>query len=139
MRARRTLVALRAWLARCLGAIAFRSPRLERWFVAAGASAPKHSRRLGGLYWFAHLDLVVRLRASGNIYRCLAVGPVSLWLDVTDHTGRLHYFFHQPYEPGLVRYLSERLRPGDVFIDIGAHIGLFSILAAPLTGRSGRG
>jgi FkbM family methyltransferase len=138
MRARRTLVALRAWLARCLGAIAFRSPRLERLFVAAGAMAARHSRRLGGLYWFAHLDLASRLRASGNIYRRLAVGPVSLWLDVTDHTGLLHYFFQQPYEPGLVRHLSERLRPGDVFIDVGAHIGLFSILAAHLTGRSGR-
>jgi len=121
MSVRRTLVALRAWLARCLGAIASRSPRLERWFVAAGASAARHSRRLGGLYWFAHLDLAMRLRASGNIYRRLAVGPVSLWLDVTDHTGKLHYFFHQPYEPGLIRHLSERLRPGDVFIDVGAH------------------
>jgi FkbM family methyltransferase len=93
---------------------------------------------MGGLYWFAHLDLATRLRASGNIYRRLAVGPVTVWLDVTDHTGRLHYFFQQPYEPGLVRHLSGRLRPGDVFIDIGAHIGLFSVLAAHLVGPSGR-
>src|ERR1700682_1016300 len=139
MTARRILVALRAWLARCLGSIAFRSPHLERWFVAAGAMAARHSRRLGGLYWFAHLDLAARLRATGNVYRRLAVGPVGLWLDVTDHTGRLHYFFQQPYEPGLVRHLSGRLRPGDVFIDVGAHIGLFSVLAAHLVGPSGRG
>jgi FkbM family methyltransferase len=131
-------VALRAELARCLGAIAFQSPRLERLFVAAGATAARHSRTLGGLYWFAHLDLAVRLRTSGNVYRRLAVGPVSLWLDVTDHTGVLHYFFQQPYEPGLVRHLSDRLRPGDVFVDVGAHIGLFSVLAAQLVGRSGR-
>jgi FkbM family methyltransferase len=50
----------------------------------------------------------------------------------------LHYFFQQPYEPGLVRHLSERLRQGDVFIDVGAHIGLFSVLAAHLVGGSGR-
>jgi FkbM family methyltransferase len=138
MNARRTLVALRAWLARCLGAIAFQSPRLEQLFVAAGAMAARYSRRLGGLYWFAHLDLTARLRARGDIYRRLAVGPASLWLDVTDHTGVLHYFFQQPYEPELVRHLSERLRPGDVFIDVGAHIGLFSVLGAQLVGSSGR-
>src|SRR6202163_1121267 len=138
MNARETLVALRAWLARRLAAVAFQTPRLERLFVATGAMAARHSRRLGGLYWFAHLDLAARLRATGNIYRRLAVGPASLWLDVTDHTGRLHYFFQQPYEPGLVRHLAGRLRPGDVFIDVGAHIGLFSVLAAHLVGGSGR-
>jgi FkbM family methyltransferase len=138
MSGRKVLVDLRARLARCLGAVAFQSPRLERLFVAAGTSATRHSRTLGGLYWFAHLDLAARLRMSGNVYRRLAVGPVSLWLDVTDHTGKLHYFFHQPYEPGMVRHLSGRLRPGDVFIDIGAHIGLFSVLASHLVGRSGR-
>jgi len=126
MSVRRTLVALRAWLARCLGPFASRSPRLERWFVAAGASAARHSRRLGGLYWFAHLDLAMRLRASGNIYRRLAVGPVSLWLDVTDHTGKLPLLLSQSYEPGLIRHLSERLRPGTCSSTSAAHIGLFS-------------
>jgi len=38
----------------------------------------------------------------------------------------------------LARFLIERLRPGDHFLDVGAHVGYFSLLAAELVGPSGR-
>src|SRR5262249_48315510 len=37
----------------------------------------------------------------------------------------------------LSRFLLRVLRPGDVFVDVGAHIGYFSILAAKLVGPTG--
>jgi FkbM family methyltransferase len=37
----------------------------------------------------------------------------------------------------LARLLVERLRPGDHFLDIGAHFGYFSLLAAELVGDTG--
>jgi FkbM family methyltransferase len=42
------------------------------------------------------------------------------------------------YEPAETRLLDKLLSPGDTFIDVGAHIGWFSTLAASRTGRSGK-
>ncbi len=41
----------------------------------------------------------------------------------------------EPLETELIR---QRLRPGDTFVDIGANIGYFSLLAAKLVGAQGR-
>jgi FkbM family methyltransferase len=41
------------------------------------------------------------------------------------------------WEPPLARLLRKRLRPGMTFLDIGAHIGYFTILAATLVGPTG--
>jgi FkbM family methyltransferase len=42
------------------------------------------------------------------------------------------------YEPHNVRCLQETLKRGAVFYDVGAHIGVVSLLAAELVGRDGR-
>ncbi len=41
------------------------------------------------------------------------------------------------YEPELSQFLIRALRPGDVFVDVGAHIGYFSMMAAGLVGQAG--
>ena len=41
------------------------------------------------------------------------------------------------YEPWLVTALKESLKPGGLFIDIGAHAGYLSLLAAELVGATG--
>jgi FkbM family methyltransferase len=42
------------------------------------------------------------------------------------------------YEQLELKYVREHLRPGDTFADIGAHIGLYSLLASQLVGVTGR-
>jgi FkbM family methyltransferase len=41
------------------------------------------------------------------------------------------------YEPLIERALSTYLRPGSVFYDVGAHIGVISMVAARIVGQSG--
>ena len=41
------------------------------------------------------------------------------------------------FEEGLTRALIEKLRPGDSFVDIGAHVGYYTILASLLVGADG--
>ena len=44
----------------------------------------------------------------------------------------------QVYEPHITRLLTDLLRPGHTFIDVGANIGYFTLLAAALVGEPGR-
>jgi FkbM family methyltransferase len=42
------------------------------------------------------------------------------------------------YEPSIQGLLEKHLRPGDVFYDVGAYAGFFTVLAAHLVGHGGR-
>jgi FkbM family methyltransferase len=42
------------------------------------------------------------------------------------------------YEPATANLLTQYLGPGDTFVDVGAHVGFFSLMAAALVGPSGR-
>jgi FkbM family methyltransferase len=42
------------------------------------------------------------------------------------------------WEPSLTTFLRSTLRPGDVFVDIGANVGYFTLLAARAVGPTGR-
>jgi FkbM family methyltransferase len=41
------------------------------------------------------------------------------------------------WEPNFTIWLERTLRPGDVFVDVGAHLGYFSLLASRLVGPAG--
>lgn len=41
------------------------------------------------------------------------------------------------WEPELTGFLSRRLRPGDLFVDVGANIGYYTVLAARIVGPHG--
>jgi hypothetical protein len=49
-----------------------------------------------------------------------------------------HIFYFGVWEPNLTSFLASRLRDGDVFVDVGANIGYFSLLASRLVGRHGK-
>jgi FkbM family methyltransferase len=134
---RAALRTVRDRLARTLAWTVETMPSAEGAFVALGRAAAQRSRRLGGLYWHAHEHLVGRLRRSNDRYRRVRVLGIPIDVDVTDRTGRLHHFHDEPYEPEVTRAIAESLQRGDVFIDIGANIGYFAILAAHLVGADG--
>jgi FkbM family methyltransferase len=48
----------------------------------------------------------------------------------------LYYF--GTWEPNITSWVTSRLNPGDYFIDVGANIGYYSLLAARLVGERGR-
>ena len=120
------------------GAIVAAFPAIEPAFIRAGRG-PLARWELGRqAYWFAQDDLLQRLRRSGRRFRRIDIGGNAIYADVTGPTGRLHYFYGQPYEPGLTRALADTLRAGDVFVDVGANVGFFSIVGASLVGSTGR-
>lgn len=67
--------------------------------------------------------------------RAGTVGGLPLVGDGTDHTHRK--MLGGSYEPSIAGIAREVLRPGDLVVDVGAHIGWFSVLAAGLVGAEG--
>ncbi len=49
-----------------------------------------------------------------------------------------YIFYFGFWEPNLTHWIQERLAPGDGFIDVGANIGYFTLLASKLVGESGK-
>jgi FkbM family methyltransferase len=62
---------------------------------------------------------------------------VRLFLDLSDHAIGLNILRGQ-YERDEVAFARSLLRPGDVAIDVGAHIGFFTMQMAAAVGPSGR-
>lgn len=54
-----------------------------------------------------------------------------------DVIGKYIYYFGI-WEPNLTRWIERRLVPGDGFIDVGANIGYYTLLASKLVGDSGK-
>jgi len=47
-------------------------------------------------------------------------------------------YYEAEYEPETFRFFREHLKPGGTVLDIGAHIGLFSVVAGRLVGETGK-
>ncbi len=91
---------------------------------------------LGKLWVWDH---VVRPYVTWRPIRKKAVTESGLRLsgELTDTIHSAVYFFGV-WEPALTDYISEQLAEGDVFIDIGANVGVHAMHAAQRVGRSGR-
>src|SRR6185436_20517401 len=83
-----------------------------------------------------NLEFNVNVRVNSNR------GPAAftLALDLTRFTSQVmctHFTKGRPYEPEVFEFLVRALRAGDTFVDVGAHVGYFSLLAASLVGHGG--
>jgi len=61
----------------------------------------------------------------------------TFFIDPASHLG-ITLLRDGEYEPGMVAVLESRLKPGSVFVDVGANEGYLSVIAARLVGPSGR-
>lgn len=64
--------------------------------------------------------------------------PYRLRLNTRDWSERRAYFSGSIYQDDLELLISAITRPGDRFVDVGANIGLITLLAAHLVGPKGR-
>jgi FkbM family methyltransferase len=127
----------RTALAETLGAAVAALPVLEAPFIAAGIRAARW-HYAGTVYWESHQALARRLRINGRRFRRLDILGHPITLDVTDASAYMRYFHAQPYEPELTAFIASAVRPGSVFVDVGANIGLFTLLAARCASPDGR-
>ncbi len=79
-----------------------------------------------------------------RLCRLLGVQSVSVnmhghlfWLDLEDGTLSRHYFINREYEAYQVALVERITLPGMTFVDVGAHIGYFSLIASRQVGERG--
>lgn len=83
-------------------------------------------------------NLVTRVSWSNNkTFFANSFFNLKFLCDPKDLIDNRIYFFGI-WEPNLSRWILNQLNPGDVFIDIGAHIGYFSSIASKLVGKDGK-
>ena len=82
--------------------------------------------------------LVARLAREHRADRRVEIGSVSPVFDVSSFTVKGRYFARVTYEPGATDAVLTTLGEGDVFVDIGANSGYFTVLAALRVGARGR-
>jgi FkbM family methyltransferase len=74
----------------------------------------------------------------GEAIETLAVaGGGSMQLDIGEKTQR-QIFSQKMFEAGVSRFVLTTLREGDIFVDVGANVGYFTILSAPIVGKRGK-
>lgn len=83
-------------------------------------------------------DLFGRLTSIWNQDRGTFALPdgKTVTIDLGDRIQRL--MWGGAYESHVRKWLMALLRPGDTFVDIGAHIGFFSLIASSLVGCTGK-
>lgn len=60
-----------------------------------------------------------------------------LRVDMSNTVGRSIYL-RKTYEPAIEKVVNDMLKAGDVFVDVGANVGYFSLMAADIVGSTGQ-
>jgi FkbM family methyltransferase len=118
-------------------AFARRSPAAERLFVRATRLLVRTPGGYG-LARRAMQTLSIEMRARNDRVRPLHVGPVHFAIDVTDDVLREMYLAGLPCEPLTTGWLLGALQRNAIFVDVGANVGYYTLLAARLVGPAGR-
>ena len=115
-------------------------PGTRQWMGELLLRAPQRLRSLRGLPlvgdWIHRVSHRI-LPMDEKVWARVESGPAQgLWLELNPRTGQ--NYLRGEAESTVQKILAERLRPGMVFYDLGANIGLFTLLAAQLVGDSGK-
>ncbi|MEX1115800.1 MAG: FkbM family methyltransferase [Akkermansiaceae bacterium] len=92
------------------------SGALGRWHACQSAAANYHAPHvaIAATFWGGAMEVDIRETVSSEI------------------------FIHGVYEVELSAFFHRYLKPGQTFVDVGAHFGYFSLLAAHRVGETGR-
>jgi FkbM family methyltransferase len=118
---------------------AARQREIDEALTAAASTAADPGRVI-----LERLDALVGRQGWTRNTETLVDRPVTaaseageLLLSASDRLITDHISEHGEYEPQLTAWLRANLRPGMTFVDIGANVGYFSVLASRLVGPEG--
>lgn len=91
-------------------------------------------RGLSRVRFFRELNFRLEKALKGKKLSKINRNGLTIWLDPRESVvGKLEEF-----RPKSTALLAQYLKPGDVFVDVGASIGWFSLMAASIVGKTGK-
>ena len=108
----------------------------QRIRQAGGDSLAQHHPRLRAALRMAYRSMYRTLEPSGLL--TADVGGLRMSADPKQRDLALILLGERAWEPEQTRLFESLLRPGMVVVDVGAHVGYYTLLAARCVGRSGR-
>jgi FkbM family methyltransferase len=125
------------WTSKGRDVIAASQARVRRFLTPLVRSYIRNFPLVGGKHAF--WTRVVAPYFAWHSYKFVAstVFGKQLAGDTIEMLQQYIYFFGV-WEPDLTRWITRRLAPGDTFIDVGANIGYYSVLASMLVGDAGQ-
>jgi FkbM family methyltransferase len=115
-------------------------PRAREWIGDLLLRTPKSLRSLRNLPFVGNLIHRVShsiLPMDQKVWARVESGPAAgIWLELNPRTGQ--GYLRGEAEQAVQATLAERLRPGMTFYDLGANLGLFTLLAARLVTATGK-
>jgi FkbM family methyltransferase len=106
---------------------------------------------LAKIFRFLFTCRFFRKRYYGIVFRIFQ--PLNLFRGVTEISSydknlkmkldldewiQQHIYFLGYFDPRGIRYIKNQLYEGEVFVDIGANVGAYSLIASKLVGRTGK-
>ncbi|MFH1442465.1 MAG: FkbM family methyltransferase [Candidatus Micrarchaeota archaeon] len=95
--------------------------------VLRGALKPFMGRGLGAR--IPGISKIYGFVMNKRIGRC-EIDGMKMFVDMEDRIVSNELFYKGVFEPEETALLKELVRPGSVFVDVGAHIGYYTLLAA---------
>jgi FkbM family methyltransferase len=116
---------------------------LQKLIVWTGRLVPLSVREriIGDGYrpsWISTAIHSVLNRASGEKYPILDCGGLLTGYRMKLEWARFRCFSYGSWEPELVALVAKKIQPGFRVVDIGAHIGYYTLLLSRLVGANGR-
>jgi len=111
-----------------------RMPKFMKQFYRSGIAQVDRTSRF--------LKRMNASQMSGRVFdlrkkQLVALDGFALYVMPNDYIGA-SVQSARTYEPHVTRVIQTQLREGDVFLDLGANIGYFSMMAAALVGECGK-
>jgi FkbM family methyltransferase len=114
--------------------------RARQWMSRLALRPPavlRSLRKTPVLGEFVHWVSYRLLPAGEKIWAKIEAGPLQgVWIEINPRTGQA--YVQGDAEVAVQNAIAQRLAPGMTFYDLGANIGLFSLLAARIVGGEGR-
>lgn len=86
---------------------------------------------------YGRADYLNFLRAKGFRFKVVRVNDYRMKIDLNDNVISPALFLDGRWEPYESQLMSKVLRPGMTLVDVGAHVGYYSLLAAQAVGPTG--
>ncbi|WP_198371315.1 FkbM family methyltransferase [Roseomonas rosulenta] len=108
---------------------------VNRWLVPLALAVVRHSPLEKGK-WRILNALDAQFATHPVTRRLRVMGGVEMDLDTSDFVQRGLYLTRD-FEPALRACILSHLQPGDCFVDVGANVGFYSLIASRRVGPTG--